>query len=149
MILQTILNDLAAILNEGGTNYTVFLRSFEVDPTAPEASEILIREALGAETIVGEIKQVQCASVWPTIEAALTFTGDHNAGPSSAVFSSEVFQTALARTRNQIEGLVAEATGIEVFWLRDGHPDYPVYWDFAFLVRKNAGAMILIGSSSD
>ncbi len=31
----------------------------------------------------------------------------------------------------------------------EGHPGYPVFWDFAFLFVSNSNATILIGSSSD
>ena len=43
----------------------------------------------------------------------------------------------------------AGAALLAQFWLRDGHPAYPVFWDFAFVIAGSAGGQVFIGSSSD
>jgi hypothetical protein len=35
------------------------------------------------------------------------------------------------------------------FWLEEGHPFYPVQWDFAYVLAGHNGAEVFIGSSSD
>jgi hypothetical protein len=44
---------------------------------------------------------------------------------------------------------VSEATFIRRFWLKDGHPSYPVFWGFAYVIAGPRGANIFVGSSSD
>lgn len=49
----------------------------------------------------------------------------------------------------EMDKLVDGADTIMSFWLKEGHPFYPVFWDFAFLIEKNNDAIVFIGSSSD
>jgi hypothetical protein len=146
---QNLLDDLMDILNEDATNYTVFLQSYDVHAPATRPSEDLIKEALGPNIALGEIKEIDRSSVWPVVEEALTYIGDSGAGPSAAAIASDGFRTALGTLRNQIDLLVKGATHIEEFWLKHGHPAYPVFWDFAFILRTKDGATVLLGSSSD
>ena len=48
-----------------------------------------------------------------------------------------------------IEQSVVGATVIERFWLKEGHPAYPVFWDFAFVIAGPHETKVFIGSSSD
>jgi hypothetical protein len=43
----------------------------------------------------------------------------------------------------------APLTLIERFWRKEGHPAYPVFWDFAFVIAGPTEAEVFIGSSSD
>ena len=43
----------------------------------------------------------------------------------------------------------SKANRIEKFRLDEGHPAYPVFWDFAFLFTSSDEATVLVGSSSD
>jgi len=44
---------------------------------------------------------------------------------------------------------ISDATTIKRFWLKQGHPAYPVFWDFAFVVIGTQQVELFIGSSSD
>ena len=41
------------------------------------------------------------------------------------------------------------AERVALFWLKNGHPAYPVFWDFAFAAYTDEGVHVLMGSSSD
>jgi hypothetical protein len=143
------LNEIATILNTGALNYTVFLKSFDIPLTRPLPSEVLIRQALGEAATVGGIEKVQSASVWPEVQEALLYAGEPGAGPSAIMLTSEAFAASMKMLEHTIGELAGTAAEIESFWLRKGHPAYPVFWDFAFIFKANTRATILIGSSSD
>jgi hypothetical protein len=50
---------------------------------------------------------------------------------------------------SHLEQFAAPSTAIWSFWLKDGHPHYPVQWDFAYVLAGPGGAEVFIGSSSD
>jgi hypothetical protein len=43
----------------------------------------------------------------------------------------------------------SQATLVVNFWLKAGHPAYPVFWGFAFVIAGPRGAEVFVGSSSD
>ncbi len=43
--------------------------------------------------------------------------------------ASETFAASMKALEHAIEELAATATEIELFWLRQDHPAYPVFWD--------------------
>ena len=77
------------------------------------------------------------------------FNGDEGSYPNHKYLTSEKFKNDLGQLLEQIGEFFSDNSGISKFWLKQGHPFYPVYWDFAFLIRKSDSYFILIGSSSD
>lgn len=147
---QGVLEKIASILNTDAWNYAVFLRSYEVPLMAPaDSAAALIEKALGSAATVSGIEDIQSEAVWPPVQNALLYAGDHAAGPSDAAIKSGKLAALIGALKDQIDELVNAATKIECFWLKDGHPDYPVYWDFALLFRQDGSATIFMGSSSD
>ena len=144
-----VLKRIAEVLNEDSCNYTVFLQAIEVLLPVPTEKEAIIKMALGDKATVGGFEEVQNTSVWPVVENALFYTGDSGSGPSTAIIKSEKLANLLGLLKCQVTELNSLATITESFWLRDGHPAYPVFWDFAFLFTRKASATILIGSSSN
>jgi hypothetical protein len=146
---QVILRKLAAILGKDASNYTVFLQSYEIRSPGALTSAAIIKQALGAGATPDYIDRVDGASVWPIVESCLSYAGDHRAGPSPNTLRSEEFHGLIHALREQIVDAIGESTTVESFELREGHPGYPVFWDFAFLFRKDSATSIFIGSSSD
>jgi len=143
------LSALVATLNSGGCNYTAFLRSYTV-PTEPGAtSEQLIRAALGDTAVLGGVGTVELEHVVAEVEASLRYAGDSSAGPDPESVRSEHFAELLASLLADILALSEQASRIEQFWLKKGHPAYPVFWDFAFLFTGLSESTVLVGSSSD
>jgi hypothetical protein len=48
-----------------------------------------------------------------------------------------------------IAQLSKSSTKIKALALVEGHPAYPVFWDFAFLFLGENDCLLLVGSSSD
>ena len=146
---QETLAQISAALNAGSTNYFVFLRLYEVQPVHPVDSDALVQMALGTGGELGGIEQIQPELVWPTVKDALLYAGDAGAGPSDLVLKSGKFRSLIDLLGEQIHAMVKGSTMIESFWLRSGHPAYPVFCDFALIFRHEEGAAIFIGASSD
>lgn len=148
MINQT-LKDIMMTLNHDATNYSVFLQAYDVPIVQSSASDVLIRGALGAQAVLGDIEEIPSETVWPEVERALFYSGCCGAGPSNSILASGQFLALIDQIKSELLEIVSEATKIEQFWLQDGHPAYPVFWDFAYLFTNDAKAIIFIGSSSD
>jgi hypothetical protein len=148
-MLPETMSAIGDLLNLGSTNYTVFLRSSDVALPGDRPSADLVRVALGTGATIGGAGNVTCEELVKEVRASLSYPGDSGAGPAPAVVDSARFKELLAILTTELLAVCDEASGIEQFWLKAGHPAYPVFWDFAFLVRKKAVSHVLIGSSSD
>lgn len=143
------LGKIVELLNAGGWNYSVFLRLYETPVTGNANKEATIQALLGSEATLYEIEEVEASSVWPVIEACLLYEGDEGAGPAASALNSAKMSELMKTLEYEVRILSDKAITIDSFWLKEGHPAYPVFWDFAFLFSGAAGTSILIGSSSD
>lgn len=146
---NTRLSKISDLLNEGGLNYSVFLRTYEMVAREGISSSELVYLALGPSVVINGIRNIAVTDILPEIEASLTYAGDSGAGPSADVLNSANFKSLLAEILADIRNTIKESQRVEQFWLEEGHPAYPVFWDFAFLFRSSNKAVIFIGSSSD
>lgn len=146
---QNALSALAEFLNAAGWNYSVFLRCYGAPFGASVSSEAVIHSALGTTAVVGGCREVTPAEALAEIRESLTYAGDSGAGPAPQAMQSERFAELLDRVLAEVGAAAARSIRIEQFWLREGHPAYPVFWDFAFLLREKNEAVVIAGSSSD
>lgn len=146
---QEALSALAEFLNAVGWNYSVFLQSYGAPFAASVSSEVVIHNALGATAVVGGYREVTPAEALAEVRESLTYAGDSGAGPAPQAMRSERFAELLNRVLAEVGAAAARSTRIEQFWLKEGHPAYPVFWDFAFLLREENEAVVIVGSSSD
>lgn len=143
------LGEIVKLLDTGGWNYSVFLRLYEAPLPRHVNKEAIIQALLGPEATLYEIEGVNASSVWPAIEACLLYAGDEGAGPAASALNSAKMSELMKTLEYEVRILTDTAITIDSFWLKEGHPAYPVFWDFAFLFSGAASASILIGSSSD
>ena len=140
---------IADLLNADGINYTVFLQTSVVSPPGDRSSEELVRAALGSSSLIGGIQDVPSKEMVDEVRASLSYAGDAGAGPGPGVVQSTRFNTLLDTLTADLQALASRAAAVEQFWLKAGHPAYPVFWDFAFLVRNTQESVVIVGSSSD
>lgn len=149
MLTQQLLDRIADTLYEDASNYHVFLKVYRVANVASADALSAIRKALGTQAQLEAADGVHAEEAWTEIESALLHAGSDGAGPSNAALGSAALAVMLAELKGEVFALANRATRIERFALREGHPAYPVFWDFAFLFREDGKAVVFIGSSSD
>ena len=86
---------------------------------------------------------VQQINVWLQEICENLNVGSLNYGVSIKLFE------APGLAGESVTELVTKSEQVMGFWLKAGHPFYPVYWDYAFLFEVGNDAFVLIGSSSD
>ncbi len=147
MEVESVLSELSTLLY--GYNYEVFLRRFKIPYLPGAGAEQYICEALGPTAVVGGSCPVTGQAVLTEVKESLLHAGDEGYGPLPTALGSEKFNELLKSVLAYTERAVSSATLIEQFWLKEGHPAYPVFWDFAFVIAGPLGVEVFIGSSSD
>jgi hypothetical protein len=84
------------------------------------------------------------------VEEALRHEGDDGYGPRRrSAGQSRKFEELVSLVLSCLDQALGAASLIESFWLKEGDPDYPVFWNFAFVIAGPTAAVVFIGSSSD
>ena len=132
-----------------GYNYTVFL--FHYFSTGQQADLLTHLSAVlpTRDIEIGGSSVVTVDEAITEITEAMTHRGDSGYGPIPEKIDSERYQNLVGRLLDDCRALFDAGDRIEVFWLKNGHPAYPVFWDFAFAVQTSDGVHIIMGSSSD
>jgi hypothetical protein len=148
-VIASLLSSIAVQLNEGGLNYTVFLDA-KVQPRgeARDPREY-VRSAFGAGVVVDAIETTTGAVVVEAVESSLTFAGSQGMGPSQRTLDSKEFHLLVNQLTDELRKVIDTAQYVLEFRIGEGHPAYPVFWDFGFLFMLPDQVFILIGSSSD
>jgi hypothetical protein len=83
------------------------------------------------------------------VERSLHYAGDQGSGPKPAALRSRRFSELVAVVVDELKRAITAADLLAKFSLREGHPQYPVFWGFGFVISGPRGGLVLIGSSSD
>lgn len=147
---QSLLDQLVALLNRDATNYAVFLRLYQLS-TASGADDLegCIRTAVSADAKIDGVEAISAENLISEMDGLLRYAGDPGAGPGEAVLGSSEFSEVLTELKHDISELASRAKAIKRFWFVEGHPAYPVFWDFAYAFFENEKMTIFVGSSSD
>jgi hypothetical protein len=146
MTFEDTLHQLESVLY--GYNYAVFLHRYQLPFSSTTTIEDYIAQVL-PHAEVGGMQTVSSEAVLIEIEQALRYAGDAGSGPKATVLDSPQFEELLGAVLSHLKHVLSDATIITNFWLKQGHPAYPVFWDFAFVIVGTQQVEIFIGSSSD
>jgi len=119
-----------------------------VETFGSDASTI-IKKALGEQAILGNTFSSSAKEAIEEIEKGLAYRGDDGSRPDWEFMDSEAFRKEKKEIMDTLSDMLSSCTQIIGFWLKSGHPFYPVFWDFAYILETKEGAFLLIGSSSD
>lgn len=130
-------------------NYCADFKLFRCEGMAGESLDTVVTAALGNEARVGGAQPTTRNEIMDALQSALRYAGDDGAHPSlnylDSAKSKEDFDAVIA----DIEGILDRSDLLLSFWLQSGHPFYPVFWDFAFLIESAEDSILFIASSSD
>ena len=143
------LQTLCESLGQDGLNYSANVRLYHAVGMVDRNLVDSVAVALGHIVVVGGARVAVFAELIESIQAGLEFAGDDGAHPSRLLLSSKEFRDQECEVISMLHGLLGDPERVVSFWLKEGHPFYPVFWEFAYLVEKGSDAFVLIGSSSD
>ncbi len=145
--MEALLAELEPLLY--GYNYQVFLRAYRVPFASGEPAAWYVLQALGPSAVITESVLVTGAEIATEVEQSLRYAGDEGSGPKPSTLQSRRFQELVPAVMSELGQAIAGATLLAAFGLREGHPAYPVFWDFAYVIAGPTGGLVFIGSSSD
>jgi hypothetical protein len=146
MEIEAALSELQSLLY--GWNYAVFLHRYRLPFISSAAAQDYVVQAL-PNSKLGGIQPISRQELLDEVEQSLRYAGDAGSGPKPAAVNSSKFEQLLISVLSYLEQATSGAIEILCFWLKSGHPDYPVFWDFAFVIIGAQGVEVFIGSSSD
>ncbi|MCO6047646.1 hypothetical protein NG895_27390 [Aeoliella sp. ICT_H6.2] len=142
------LGRLCSHLNGRSLNYTAQMQLWAAPDMAGEPIDEIIKSAVSKQSKLGGCTVSSTDELIEELTACVNYDGDAGSHPSPGFANSkqgvEIVASLVQRLRN-----LALGGDVYSFWLTEGHPFYPVFWDFAFLVEHGPDAYVFIGSSSD
>jgi uncharacterized protein (TIGR02996 family) len=145
--IQSALTKLELLLS--GINYVVELGICRILRIPDATVEQYVTAALGPNAVVGGFQPVTGIEVLTEVERCLRYPGDIGAGPMASTLRLPKFNRLVREVLTYLERSVAESSAVATLRLIDGHPFYPVMWDFAFAFVKAHWTVVFLGSSSD
>jgi hypothetical protein len=148
------INDSLAVISKKlfrtSLNYCVDFKFFVSKETVGKPLETVVRTILGEHAEIGMAQPATKKDVIDELTNALQYRGDHGSHPSLDYLDSNDCRIDFEQITCRIQRVLDDSSDdIQSFWLKEGHPFYPVFWDFAFLIRTCGESILFIGSSSD
>jgi hypothetical protein len=132
-----------------GTNYTVFLADYSGETINQMSLNDNASRLIGDPVKVGGSSPVTMAEINEEIRRCISYKGDDSHGPVDMNAKKGIVDKWIDEYLSWINRICDGSTMITQFWLKSGHPAYPVFWDYAYFIEQNNASYILIGSSSD
>jgi hypothetical protein len=147
--LQQILDRISRGLFVESLNYEVNFMVKMCKGRARQSLEEVLSWAFRQTVQVSKIQKVKDEDVLKALYDALSYDGGEWVHPGRTYLNSSEFRTDKENAISQLKTILAKAKSITAFQLEEGHPFYPVFWEFAFLIEHDLDAILFIGSSSD
>ncbi|AUY36536.1 hypothetical protein EON09_18380 [Pseudomonas soli] len=129
-----------------GMNYTLWLNAY--GPFALDRPlEAQLRHSVGKGCTVGGDSPICASDARGEIIEHLLHPGDGGYGPLDLPAKRPEVLRLVEVLLGQVR--LDRADIIRRFWLAEGHPAYPVWWDFAFDIQTQGQRWILMSSASD
>lgn len=114
-----------------------------------EPLEKVVKFCLGNKAIVGGAVASTKEHLMKDFQDGLNFRGDAGAHPSLKYLDSQKCKDHFDSVISEVDSILKQSDLVLSFWLKSGHPFYPVFWDFAYLIELPEDSIIFIASSSD
>jgi hypothetical protein len=147
--INSTLEGISRNLFADSLNYCASFKFVKCHGMAGRALQEILASGLGEGVVIGGVSAAGPADVLEALKDALAYQGDAGSHPGQGYATSETCRQDVSRVLAQVGALLEGASHIVSFRLKEGHPFYPVFWDFAFSIEKGTDAFVFIGSSSD
>lgn len=146
---QDLLTQMEDLLNDGGFNYSTFLRSYTVEGTSGLEPYAVIQKAISEDIVIDNLSDVPFAEIEANLRECLSYQGMEGAGPEDGITKAPEFLDLLENICEDAKAEGDRSLALKSFRFKEGHPAYPVFWDFAYAFLGEQRCSILICSSSD
>ena len=148
--VENLLDSLCHVVGAHRGNYGIRIKIFYALGAAGQSLESVLQEALQGPAVVGQSTAASAAEILGEIENAAYFRRDGEDSDSEMAFlDSPEFLRILNAVKQGLGKVLRNSDAIIDFSLKEGHPFYPVFWQFQFFFEANGNAFVLIGSASD
>ena len=131
-----------------GMNYQVYLGEIHFVCSQDLNIENKVRLGLNAkDVIIGNTRGESKESVINDIRDKILHEGDLGSHPSRK--NRTEVELLTDKYAKHLDDMISENSLIVGFWFIEGHPAYPVWWDYSYLIEDRQQNILLIGSSSD
>lgn len=136
-------------LNAHSLNYVAEVEFYEISLETSGNLNDCVKDALGANSVVGGSIESNVSELMSELISGLSYVGDDGSHSNRGYVGTAEHKSDLDSISNKIRPFFNASSKVTSFWLKEGHPFYPVFWDFAFFIEGGNHKYILIGSSSD
>lgn len=150
--IEFLINKLKSVLeriNDDSLNYVAEIQIYPVVGYAKKPAIEVIKRALIGDIVIGNTFQSNVRDVLSEFKSALSYAGDDGSYSNRSYVGTNEHSNHLADITKKLKYILSKASNITGFSLKEGHPFYPVFWDFAFILEIGSDAYVVIGSSSD
>ena len=149
--IKGALDTLCWKLNRGNVyNYSASIGLFSSGEVSVDMTdEVIITKILGPTTKADFFQEFELEEMLLGIRKCIDWRGDEAVYPNRKYHATESYANDVSAIFSKLRILFQGASGIRSFEIEEGHPFYPVFWEFAFLIRMSGKTYILIGSCSD
>lgn len=130
-------------------NYSCSSRVYSGDWSENIELNLLLKNIMSSELSITNLRESSLPTMVEVIRESFSYSGDSGSHPNTAYFASAQFSKELEEILADLESQFIGCSNVYSFYISSGHPFYPVFWEFAFLVKLNQKAYLVIGSSSD
>jgi hypothetical protein len=149
--IKGALDALCRKLNRGKvSNYSASIGLFSSKEVNDEMTdEAMIDTVLGPTTKPDYFQECGLEHMLLGIRNCIDWKGDEAVYPNRKYHATADYSEDVEAVFLKLGNLFEDASGIKSFEIAEGHPFYPVFWEFAYLIKVPEKAYALVGSCSD
>ena len=149
--VKDIFDSICWKLNRGDvSNYQASIGLFSSVGESNEMTEqSIIKNIFGPSTESDFFQECELKELVLGITECIDWKGDEAVFPNRKYHATAGYAQDMAVALSKLRNLFQTASGICSFVIEKGHPFYPVFWEFAYLVRVPKKNYVLVGSCSD
>jgi hypothetical protein len=138
-------------LNRGDVaNYQASIGLFGSDDDQSEMSEdSSVKSILGLMAEPTRFQKCDLDEMLSDVSHCIDWKGDYASHPNRKYHSTKDYLEDIDDAFSKLKKLFGMSLNISQFKIQKGHPFYPVYWEFAYLVKLPDKDYVFIGSCSD
>ncbi|ABD82201.1 hypothetical protein [Saccharophagus degradans] len=147
--LEVYLDEILFKINGLALNYVADIKLFLVKDISLNNGGDIVRSAVDSSVKVGQIYESNNKEVLDAIKRALTYEGTESSHPNMEFVGTEHHKYLMGLLLEKMGVCLRKASNVQSFTFQRGHPFYPIYWDFSYILKFRDSIYVLVGSSSD